>query len=53
MNINDFGENYKPATSNWQTLSHNVVSSTPKRLAKIDITNFIDNEHPLHRYMLI
>ena len=22
-------ENHRPATSNWQTLSHNVVSSTP------------------------
>ena len=23
------GENNRPATSHWQTLSHNVVSSTP------------------------
>jgi hypothetical protein len=23
------GENHRPATSHWQTLSHNVVSSTP------------------------
>jgi len=23
------GENHRPAASNWQTLSHNVVSSTP------------------------
>ena len=22
-------ENYRPATSHWHTLSHNVVSSTP------------------------
>jgi hypothetical protein len=24
------GENHWPAASHWQTLSHNVVSSTPK-----------------------
>ena len=24
------GENYRPVVSHWQTLSHNVVSSTPK-----------------------
>ena len=24
-----FGENHRPAASLWQTLSHNVVSSTP------------------------
>ena len=24
------GENHRPATSHWQTLSHNVVSSTPR-----------------------
>jgi hypothetical protein len=24
------GENYQPAASHWQTLSHNVVSNTPK-----------------------
>ena len=24
------GENYRPVTSHWQTLSHNVVSSTPR-----------------------
>jgi len=24
------GENQRPATSHWQTLSHNVVSSTPR-----------------------
>jgi len=23
------GENYRPAASHWQTLSHNVFSSTP------------------------
>ena len=25
-----FGENHWPAASHWQTLSHNVVSSTPR-----------------------
>jgi len=24
------GENHQPVTSHWQTLSHNVVSSTPR-----------------------
>jgi len=24
------GENYRPAASHWQTLSHNVASSTPR-----------------------
>jgi len=24
------GENHRPVVSNWQTLSHNVVSSTPR-----------------------
>ena len=24
------GENHRPATGSWQTLSHNVVSSTPR-----------------------
>jgi hypothetical protein len=24
------GENQQPAASHWQTLSHNVVSSTPR-----------------------
>jgi hypothetical protein len=25
-----FGENHWPVANHWQTLSHNVVSSTPK-----------------------
>jgi len=25
--MEEMGENYRPATSHWQTLSHNVVSS--------------------------
>ena len=33
------GENHRPDTSHWQTLSHNVVSSTP-RLSGIRTHNF-------------
>ena len=25
------GENHRPVASHWQTLSHNVVSSTPRQ----------------------
>ena len=32
------GENYRPAASHWQTLPHNVVSSTP-RLSGIQTHN--------------
>ena len=32
------GENYRPAASHWQTLSHIVVSSTP-RLSRIRTHN--------------
>jgi hypothetical protein len=61
------GENHRPVTSNWQTLSHNVVSSTP-RLGGIRIDNgkvklwckncyYIDNSYFLFSliffYMLI
>ena len=28
--VEETGENHKPVTSHWQTLSHNVVSSTPR-----------------------
>ena len=35
------GENHPPAASHWQTLSHNVVSSTP-RLSGIRTHNFSD-----------
>jgi hypothetical protein len=27
--VKETGENHQPAVSHWQTLSHNVVSSTP------------------------
>ena len=28
--VEETGENHRPATSHWKTLSHNVVSSTPR-----------------------
>jgi len=36
------GENHRPVTSHWQTLSHNVVSSTPCH-ERVRTHNF-DNE---------
>jgi len=37
-------ENHRPAASHWQTLSHNVVSSTP-RLSGIRTHNFSGDRH--------
>ena len=43
------GENHRPVASHWQTLSHNVASSTP-RLRGIRTHNFfIGDRHRLHR----
>ena len=36
------GEDYRPAASHCPTLSHNVVSSTPRQ-------NVSDDKHTLHR----
>ena len=38
------GENHRPAASHWQTLSHNVVSSTPC-LSGIRTHNVSDDKH--------
>ena len=42
------GENHRPATSNWQTSSHNVVSSTP-HLSGNQIRNVSGDRDWLHR----
>jgi len=38
------GENHLPDASHWQTLSHNVVSTTP-RLSGIQTLNFRGDRH--------
>jgi hypothetical protein len=38
------GENHRPVASHWQTLSHNVVSSTP-RLSGIRTHNVSGDRH--------
>ena len=40
-------ENSRPVASHWQTLSHNVVSST-SRLDEIRTDNFSGDMHWLH-----
>ena len=40
------GENHRPSASHWQTLSHNVVSST-LRLSRIRTHNFSGDRHSL------
>ena len=40
------GENHRPSASHWQTLSHNVVSST-LRLSRIRTHNFSGDMHSL------
>jgi hypothetical protein len=42
------GESNRPSASDWQTLSHNVVSSKP-RLSVIRTHNVSGDSHLLHR----
>jgi len=46
--VEETGENHRPATSHLQTLSHNVVSSTP-RLSEVRTYNISGDRHRLHR----
>jgi hypothetical protein len=42
------GENHGPVANLWQTLSHNIVSSTP-RLSRIRTGNVSGDRNRLHR----
>jgi hypothetical protein len=48
--VEETGENHRPVPSHCQTLSHNVVSSTP-RMIVIRTHNVNCDKHLLHRYI--
>ena len=45
-------ENHRPVASHWQTLSHNVVSSTP-RLSGTRTHNVSSDRHWLHNFLIL
>jgi hypothetical protein len=42
-------ENHRPVASHWQTLSHNVVLSTPRHERDSNFSWFNDDRHWLHK----
>ena len=44
LSVEEIGVPHQPAASHWQTLSHNVVSSTP-RLGRIGTHNVSGDRH--------
>jgi hypothetical protein len=50
--VEETGENHWPVASHWQTLSRNVVSSTP-HLGRIRTRNVSGDRHWMHRKLII